>query len=82
MPQTQGTVVDEAVEVLVHEVSFGSGGIPNRLVWGDAVLIGDFCHILSGATGEEGEDGREEFAGWGCQKNLKDGQNRGDGPII
>ncbi|MDD0935838.1 hypothetical protein LOD50_05395, partial [Xylella fastidiosa subsp. multiplex] len=23
--------------------------------------------------------GRQEFAGWGCQKNLKDGQNRGDG---
>ncbi|AIC11665.1 hypothetical protein D934_12800 [Xylella fastidiosa subsp. sandyi Ann-1] len=49
------------------------------MVWGDAVLMGDFCHILSGATGEEGEDGREEFAGCGCQKNLKDGQNRGDG---
>ncbi|RWA33526.1 hypothetical protein XfCFBP7969_03125, partial [Xylella fastidiosa subsp. fastidiosa] len=28
-------------------------------------------------TGEEGEDEREEFAGCGCQKNLKDGQNRG-----
>ncbi|AIC11182.1 hypothetical protein D934_05750 [Xylella fastidiosa subsp. sandyi Ann-1] len=49
------------------------------MVWGDAVLIGDFCHILSGAVGGEGEDGREEFAGCGCQKNLKDGQNRGDG---
>ncbi|SHG18507.1 hypothetical protein SAMN05660380_00002 [Xylella fastidiosa] len=41
--------------------------------------MGDFCHILSGATGEGGEDEREEFAGCGCQKNLKDGQNRGDG---
>ncbi|WP_230951058.1 hypothetical protein, partial [Xylella fastidiosa] len=42
-------------------------------------LMGDFCHILSGAVGEEGEDGREECAGCGCQKNLKDGQNRGNG---
>lgn len=41
--------------------------------------MGDFCHILSGAVGEEGEDGREECAGCECQKNLKDGQNRGNG---
>ncbi|TNW07674.1 hypothetical protein C5H16_11485 [Xylella fastidiosa] len=67
MPQTQGTVVDEAVEVLVHEVSFGEGGIPNRLVWGDAVLIGDFCHILSGAVG-----GKVKAEG----RNLPDGDVR------
>ncbi|MDD0868335.1 hypothetical protein [Xylella fastidiosa] len=35
-------------------------------------------HFIRGGRGE-GESGRQEFAGWGCQKNLKDGQNRGDG---